>query len=111
MIEFNRQWQPAVDFKEAHPKAKLICTEWIGLSVQTYSGCSSCGDRPVKQSRLDWAEEMFKKANELDLSWCYWSYVHMPLPGSSYIHAENPIESDGSENIMSQIIKEYAIKN
>ncbi len=106
MEEFNRQWQPAVDFKEKHPKAKLVCTEWIGIAVQPDNPiCETCGDRPIDQTRLDWSNAMFEKAEELEMSWTYWGYLHCPMGPNI---AENPFnKEDCSESEIAELIDEW----
>jgi hypothetical protein len=107
MAKFNDQWAGAVYFKERYPEARLVCHEWIGLCIHSYTGHTSCGERPINKTRMDWTKAMFEKAIELDMSWTYWGYLHQPLPGGPGPSPEDPIESDGTPNEMAYVISYY----
>ena len=103
----NDNWNGAVLFKQNHPTAKLMCQEWIGLVVHPTDICPTCGERPINQSRVDWVKAMWDKGISLGSSWTYWAYLHQPLPGGGPQMPENPLQTDGTENEIAQIISDY----
>lgn len=98
MAKLDRQWQPLVNFKAQHPRAQTICIEWIGLYIH-----DPCSERPIRQSRLDWAEAQFQKADETRSSWMYFRYLSPGVAGPG-----SPLELDGTETAIVDLIKRYA---
>lgn len=95
LARLNEHFQPAVDFKNAY-NIPLISIENISLDIHSRNP-----QRPIEQSRLAWAEAILKKQQELDISWFYWRYENPPTN-------QSPIEADGSDNAVAQLIMKYA---
>ena len=89
----KHQMQPAVDLAKTHD---VVCVENIALII--HGGLS---ERPILQSRLDWMEELLKIEQNAGISWFHHRYENPP-------GVQSPIETDGSDTAVAQLIAEYA---
>ena len=99
MTNFMRCWQPMIDFSIAHPEAKFMANEYIGLCVHD-SYCSGCGNRPITPSRISWLRAIWNQTLALNASWVYHIYTS---PGI----AESLLDLDGSENEIAYWLEYY----
>lgn len=88
---------PLVAFKQKY-NISALCMEGFALDIHL-----SHPERPIVQSRLDWVEAQMQKADEEGLGWFWFMYENPPSWAS-------PIEDDGSENAVAELIKGYAGK-
>lgn len=99
---FDAMWYGVVDFRAAHPTAKFICYEWIGIVNQGTPTIPGANDRPMDPSRLAWAHQLYVKAREIGgvsvMYFDWWGTSSTPSVAS-------PTDTGGVENQVARIIR------